>query len=51
MMYSFFGTCSMNNLNPQQWLTYVLDHIKTTPEERLPNLLPQNFDKDLLKLV
>ena len=51
MMYSFFETCSMNHLNPQQWLTYVLDHIKTTPEAQLPNLLPQNFDKDLLKLV
>lgn len=51
MMYSFFETCAMNHLNPQQWLTYVLNNIKTTPEDRLPNLLPQNFDKSLLKLV
>lgn len=41
----------MNNLNPQQWLTYVLDNIKTAPADQLPNLLPQNFDKSLLKLV
>ena len=51
MMYSFFETCAMNHLNPQQWLTYVLNNIKTTPEDQLPNLLPQNFDKSLLKLV
>ena len=25
--------------------------VKTTPADRLPNLLPQNFDKSLLKLV
>ena len=51
MMYSFFETCAMNHLNPLQWLTYVLNNIKTTPADRLPNLLPQNFDKRLLKLV
>ena len=38
-------------MNPQQWLTYVLNNIKTTPADQLPNLLPQNFDKSLLKLV
>ena len=41
----------LTHLNPQQWLTYVLNNIKTTPEDQLPNLLPQNFDKSLLKLV
>ena len=51
MMYGFFETCAMNHLNPQQWLTYVLNNIKTTPEDQLPNLLSQNFDKSLLKLV
>lgn len=50
-MYSFFETCAMNHLNPQQWLTYVLNNIKTTPADQLPNLLPQNFDNSLLKLV
>lgn len=35
MMYSFFETCAMNHLNPQQWLTYVLNNIKTTPEDQL----------------
>lgn len=51
MMYGFFETCAMNHLNSQQWLTYVLNNIKTTPADQLPNLLPQNFDKSLLKLV
>ena len=51
MRYGFFETCSMNHLNPQQWLTYVLNNIEITPADQLPNLLPQNFDKRLLKLV
>lgn len=48
MMYSFFGSCAMNDINPQKWLTYVLEHILTTPEDQLINLLPQHFDKSLL---
>lgn len=38
MTYSFFETCSMNHLNPQQWLTYVLNNIKTTPADQLLSL-------------
>lgn len=26
-------------MNPQRWLTYVLNNIKTTPADQLPNLL------------
>lgn len=48
MMYSFFESCSMNDVNPEKWLTYVLEHIKTTPEEQLVSLLPQHIDKRLL---
>ena len=51
VMCSFFETSSMNHLDPQQRLTYVLNNLKTTPEDQLLNLLPQNFDKTLLKLV
>ena len=51
VMCSFFETCSMNHLDPQQRSTYVLNNLKTTPEDQLLNLLPQNFDKTLLKLV
>jgi len=27
MMYSFFGTCKLNNINPQEWLADVLPRI------------------------
>ena len=50
-IWTAFVSWAMNNLNPQRWLAYVLDHVKTTPEEQLPNLLPQNFDKNLLSFV
>ena len=51
VMCSFFETFSMNHLDPQQRSTYVLNNLKTTPEDQLLNLLPQNLDKILLKLV
>lgn len=51
VMCSSFETCSMNHLNPKHRLTYVLNNLKTTQEDQLLNLLPQNFDKTLLKLV
>lgn len=41
----------MNHLNPKHRLTYVLNNLKTTPEVQLLNMLPQNCDKPLLKLV
>ena len=41
----------MNHLDPQHRLTYVLNNLKTTPEVQLLNMLPQNCDKPLLKLV
>ena len=51
VMCSFFETCSMNHLDPQQRSTYVLNNLKTTPEDQLPNLQSRNLDKTLLKFV
>ena len=31
MFYSFFGTCKMHNINPHQWLKYVLENINSEP--------------------
>lgn len=43
MMYSFFGTCKMNDVNPYQWLKHVLDHIADHKIKQIQQLLPYNF--------
>ena len=45
MMYSFFGTCKINDINPLQWLTHVLKVIPDWKANKLYELLPQNFVK------
>ena len=40
MMYSFFGSCKKQNINPQQWLKAVLDKIATHPINKIEELLP-----------
>lgn len=42
MIYSFFGSCKMNGINPEEWLTDVLKQIKETKISQLANLLPGN---------
>ncbi len=46
MLYSFFGTCKMNNINPREWLTDTLeklpDHSVLKLEELLPGYNKQN---------
>ena len=48
MFYSFFGTCVKNDIDPQKWLTYVIQNINDTKSFQLKNLLPQFIDKSLL---
>jgi len=48
MFYSFFGTCLKHDINPQKWLTYVMENIHTTPTQNFKELLPQFIDKSLL---
>lgn len=43
MLYSLFATCRLHNVNPEKWLTHILQHIKNTPKERLQSLLPQHY--------
>lgn len=48
MFYSFFGTCKKNDVDPQKWLTYVINNINDTKSSQLKELLPQFIDKALL---
>ncbi len=48
MFYSFFATCTKNNIDPQKWLTYVIQNINDTKTSQLKNLLPQFIDKNLI---
>ena len=48
MFYSFFATCTKNDIDPQKWLTYVIQNINDTEESDLKNMLPQFIDKNLL---
>lgn len=41
VMYSFFGTCKVLKINPEKWLTDVLNRLPYTPKEKLHELLPQ----------
>ena len=43
MMYSFFGTCQKNNVDPYKWLMKVLEIIPDYKANRLEELLPGNL--------
>ncbi|MBN8785606.1 MAG: IS66 family transposase [Terrimonas sp.] len=43
MLYSLFATCRLHNVNPEQWLTHLLEDINSTPKDNLHLLLPQNY--------
>ena len=43
MMYSFFATCKEHQINPYEWLKYVLEKLPDTKLTQLDNLLPHNW--------
>lgn len=43
IIYSFFATCAVNDVDPRRWLEYVMDHFEETPTDRLHTLLPQHW--------
>ena len=45
MIYSFFAICQKHQVNPQEWLEYVMDNIMDTKYSQLHRLFPQNFKK------
>ena len=48
MIYSFFGTCKMNDIEPLAWLTQTLSKIPDTKLSDLHTLLPVNNTKNNL---
>lgn len=48
MFYSFFATCTKNNIDPQKWLAHVIQNINDTKTSQLKYLLPQFIDKGLI---
>jgi hypothetical protein len=43
MFYSLFASCKTHNIEPQAWLTYVLENINDYKLSELHQLLPQNY--------
>jgi len=46
MMYSFFATCKLNQINPYTWLKDVLEKLPDTSVNQLDHLLPNNWTID-----
>ncbi len=44
VLYSLIGTCRLNNMEPEKWLRYVIDHIQDWPANRVRDLLPWKVD-------
>jgi hypothetical protein len=42
-MYTLIGTAKLNDIDPQAWLTDVLERIASHPIQRLPELLPWHW--------
>jgi len=45
MMYSFFASCALNNVNPEEWLLDIITRIGETKMPQLHTLLPNNWKK------
>ncbi|ENF88202.1 transposase IS66 family protein [Escherichia coli P0305260.12] len=44
VLYSLIGTCRLNNVEPEKWLHYVIEHIQDWPTNRVRDLLPWKVD-------
>ncbi|HHH6240621.1 TPA: transposase [Escherichia coli] len=44
VLYSLMGTCRLNNVEPEKWLRYVIEHIQDWPANRVRDLLPWKVD-------
>ncbi len=43
MIYSFFAICKKHEINPYEWLIYVLENIMSINHKNVRDLYPQNF--------
>ena len=48
ILYTLLQTAKMNNVNPQAWLTHVLERIANHPINKIDALLPWNYNPDNL---
>ncbi|MFZ1515090.1 MAG: IS66 family transposase [Saprospiraceae bacterium] len=44
MIYSLFGTCKINRINPHEWLKNILSRIKNHLINRIAEILPHNWN-------
>lgn len=47
VLYSLIGICRLNNVEPEKWLRYVIEHIQDWPANRGRDLLPWKSCPDL----
>lgn len=47
LIYSLIGTAKLNDINPQDYLTYVIERIADHPINRVDELLPWNLTSEL----
>ena len=47
MLYSFLGTCKINQVNPFEWLKDILTKIPTYPVNKINELLPQAWSSNM----
>lgn len=48
IIYTFFAMCERHQVDPREWLEYVLMNIQSTKTSQLHTLLPQNYKKLVL---
>ncbi|MDR0863535.1 MAG: IS66 family transposase [Candidatus Symbiothrix sp.] len=50
IIYSLLGTCKLNNVNPTEWLTDVLNRINEQKVNELSELLPMNWAEKMTQV-
>ncbi len=45
MVYTFFANCKKHDVNPYQWLKYVLENIQSINHKNITDLYPHNYKK------
>lgn len=50
-MYSLIGSCTLNGIEPETWLRYLISVINTWPANRVKELLPRNVSLPLNQIL